>query len=86
MQGRPLAHMHSNPVLPLLLLQGVDLKGVPPLAPCRIRLLEQDASSGADAVRAREAALPSSEQQRYRDATGDYSATAPFWAMVADAK
>lgn len=70
----------------LLLSQGVDLKGVPPLAPCRITLNQQVSADTAAAARERELRLPSQEQMSHRDLTGAYSAAAPFWATVADAK
>lgn len=70
----------------LLLPQGVDLKGVPPLAPCRISLNQQVSADTAAAARERELQLPSREQMSHRDPTGAYSAAAPFWATVADAK
>lgn len=70
----------------LLLSQGVDLKGVPPLAPCRITLNQQVSADTAAAVRERELRLPSREQMSHRDPAGAYSAAAPFWATVADAK
>jgi hypothetical protein len=70
----------------LLLSQGVDLKGVPPLAPCRISLNQQVSADTAAAAREREQRLPSQEQMSYRDPTGAYSAAAPFWATVTDAK
>jgi hypothetical protein len=74
--------MHSR-----LALQGVDLKGVPPLAPCRISLKQRaPGDASADAVREREAGLPSKDQKLHRDPAGDYSAAAPFWANVSDAK
>jgi hypothetical protein len=63
----------------------VDLKGVPPLAPCRIALNQQVSPSVAAAAREREAA-PTMEQKFYRDPTGSYSAAAPFWATVSDAR
>ena len=67
-------------------LQGVDLKGVPPLAPCRISLNQQLPAALAAAVRDKEQQLPSKEQMTHRDPTGAYSAAAPFWATVSDAK
>jgi hypothetical protein len=66
--------------------QDVDLKGVPPLAPCRITLSQQVSPAEAAAIREREQQLPSREQMAYRDHTGAYSAAQPFWATVADAK
>jgi hypothetical protein len=67
-------------------LQGVDLKGAPPLAPCRISVSRQVSPAVADAVREKEAALPSRDQMGFRDPTGLYSAATPYWATVADAK
>lgn len=69
-----------------LLQQGVDLKGVPPLAPCRITLSQAVSAEMADAIREKEQQLPSRDQMSYRDPTGAYSAAAPFWATVTDAK
>lgn len=68
------------------ILQGVDLKGAPPLAPCRISLNQQLPAALAAAVRDKEQQLPSKEQMVHRDPTGAYSAAAPFWATVSDAK
>jgi hypothetical protein len=70
----------------LCVAQGVDLKGAPPLAPCRITLNQQVSAAVAEAVREKEQHSPSREQMGYRDPTGAYSAATPFWATVADAK
>lgn len=68
-------------------LQGVDLKGVPALAPCSIILSESSLSpADAAAVRDKEQRLPNREQMGFRDPSGAYSAAQPFWANVADAK
>lgn len=65
--------------------KGVDLKGVPPLAPCRIAVNQQLPPSVAAAARQKDAA-PTMEQKFYRDPTGAYSAAAPFWATISDAR
>eukprot|EP00879_Flechtneria_rotunda_P019044 GHRR01019996.1.p1 GENE.GHRR01019996.1~~GHRR01019996.1.p1 ORF type:complete len:848 (+),score=279.58 GHRR01019996.1:379-2922(+) len=65
---------------------GVDLKGVPPLAPCRIMLKQQVPQSVLGVAKQREWQLPSNEQKAYRDPSGIYSAEAPFWARVSDAR
>lgn len=70
----------------LLLKQGVDLKGVPPLAPCSIVLNQQVSAAEAAAIREKEQQQPSTEQMSFRDNTGAYSAATPFWATVSDAK
>jgi hypothetical protein len=70
----------------LLLKQGVDLKGVPPLAPCGIVITQQVSAAEAAAIREQERQMPSAKQMSFRDPTGAYSAATPFWATVADAK
>ncbi|WIA31018.1 hypothetical protein OEZ86_001057 [Tetradesmus obliquus] len=64
---------------------GVDLKGVPPLAPCRIAVNQQVSPAVAAAAREREV-VPTMQQKFYRDPSGNYSAAAPFWATVSDAR
>jgi hypothetical protein len=68
--------------------EGVDLKGVPPLAPCRIALaVDSLPPAAAAAIRARDAdGVPAREQRKLRDASGAYSAAAPFWATVSGAQ
>lgn len=62
-----------------------DLKGVPPLPRCRVRV-EWAAADAAAAVRAAEAAGPSAGELSARDPAGEYSAEAPFWAPVGAAR
>lgn len=46
----------------------------------------QVAASVAEAAAAKELSWPTAEQLGHRDATGCYSAAAPFWAKVSDAR
>lgn len=64
----------------------VDLKGVPALAPCRIKINQQVSAAVSDAARAKESALPAIEQVSHRDPTGLYTAEQPFWARISDAR
>lgn len=70
----------------LVNVQDVDLAGVPPLAPCRITLNESVPPAVAAAIRDKEQQLPSREQMAFRDPTGSYSAVAPFWANISNAR
>lgn len=74
-----------------------DLKGVPPLPRCRVRLVWREAGSEAAAVAAAEAAVPAQRAElehsmpsvaelAYRDPEGHYSAEQPFWAPITDAR
>lgn len=65
---------------------GVDLAGVPPLAPCRVALRTDLTPAAAAAAAARTAGLPLPEQTALRDPEGLYSAAEPFWARIADAR
>lgn len=69
-----------------LLPPGVQLVGVPPLAPCRVRLTADADPQATAAAAAREAALPTAQQQEHRDAAGLYSAAQPFWARISGAR
>ena len=62
-----------------------ELKGVPPLARCRVRLEWQEGGA-AEVVRAAEAGAPSQAELARRDPAGVYSAEAPFWAPLHDAR
>jgi hypothetical protein len=78
--------LNTTAVVALLLRQGVDLKGVPPLAPCGIVITQQVSAAEVAAIREKEQQMPSREQMSFRDPSGAYSASTPFWATVADAK
>ena len=58
------------------------LEGVPPLPPCRVRLVWERDGAARAAVAAAEDAGPSSGQLAARDEAGVYSAEDPFWAPV----
>lgn len=61
------------------------LEGVPPLPPCRVRLVWERDGAARAAVAAAEDARPSSGQLAVRDGAGVYSAEDPFWAPVREA-
>ncbi|KIZ07342.1 5-methyltetrahydrofolate-homocysteine methyltransferase reductase [Monoraphidium neglectum] len=66
--------------------EGADLKGAPGLAPPRVEVSFDVAPAVSEDVRARELSWPSEEQRKFRKPTGAYSAAAPFYARVAEAR
>eukprot|EP00878_Enallax_costatus_P043953 GHUV01052076.1.p1 GENE.GHUV01052076.1~~GHUV01052076.1.p1 ORF type:complete len:736 (+),score=250.64 GHUV01052076.1:1236-3443(+) len=65
---------------------GVDLKGVPALAPCRVTINQQVSAAVAEEARQRESGIPTAEQLKHRDPEGHYGSDQPYWARVSDAR
>lgn len=65
---------------------GVDLAGVPALAPCRVAINQQVSAAVAEAARQHESDTPSAEQLKHRDPEGHYGPEQPFWARISDAR
>uniref|UniRef100_A0A7S0RB52 Methionine synthase reductase n=1 Tax=Chlamydomonas leiostraca TaxID=1034604 RepID=A0A7S0RB52_9CHLO len=69
-----------------LALVGADLKGAPAPLPLRIKVATEKDNDAAMRVRAAESAHPSKQALAHRDPAGMYSAEAPYWSTVSDAR
>lgn len=76
----------SVPLVDGLAPAGVEMKGVPALPPCRVKVNYNVDPKVVTVIRRKEVAKVSLEQKQYRDPEGLYSSQAPYWAQLVAAR